>query len=398
VGIRVPEEESVAERGARWVVPPRLRTVEEGGDDRHASWLELFFDLVFVVAIAQLSHELVLDHSAAGFLRFAGLFVPVWVAWQGYAFYADRFDTDDVVFRLSYFAGMVAIATLAVLVPDVAHGESTAAFAMSYIALRSIVVALYVRAWLAVPEARVLVGFYGAGYGLSVLVWIGSLGVETPLRYVLWGVGLAIDLSLPPLATRLHRRVPTTAGHAVERWGLFTIIVLGESVVLVALGTAGSEWDSRSVAAALLGAVAVTGIWWLYFDRQASIVLKGGTPAVVVYSYAHLPLLMGLAAASAGLALVIEEAGRARLELGPAVSYLGGVALFLVSLVVMRVATITRVRRLGVGLKLGTVGALGVVLALHDVLPTLAVAAAPGVFLGVLVVLERVLFASRSVA
>jgi low temperature requirement protein LtrA len=196
---------------------------------------------------------------------------------------------------------MLAIAVMAVLVGDVAQGDTSAGFAIAYVVLRSIMLALYGRAWRAVPEARPLIRFYGSGYGLSVLIWLASLAVDTPERYVMWGVGLAVDLSLPPVSTRIHRRVPTSGRHAVERWALFTMIVLGESVV-VALGTAGSEWDLRSASAAVLGAVTVAAIWWLYFDRQANVVLRGGTPTVVVYSYAHLPLLMGLASARPALA------------------------------------------------------------------------------------------------
>src|SRR5205823_7341428 len=101
---------------APWFVPPRLRTAEDPAAERHASWLELFFDLVFVVAITELAQALVVDHSTGGFLRFAALFVPVWVAWQGYMAYATRFDTDDALFRVAYFAAMLAIAALAVLI------------------------------------------------------------------------------------------------------------------------------------------------------------------------------------------------------------------------------------------------------------------------------------------
>ena len=124
--------------------------------DRRASWLELFFDLVFVVAITELSQFLVEDHSAGGFVRFAALFVPVWVAWQGYMAYATRFDTDDLGFRLAYFGAMLAIAAMAVLIGDVAHGKNSAAFAVAYVVLRSIMLVLYWRAWRAVPEARLL--------------------------------------------------------------------------------------------------------------------------------------------------------------------------------------------------------------------------------------------------
>jgi len=385
----IPEDAAPSAERAPWLVPPRLRTIVDEGEERRATWLELFFDLVFVVAIAELSHELAVDHSAEGFLRFAGLFVPVWVAWQGYSFYADRFDTDDLLFRLAYFAAMLAIAVMAVLVGDVAHGDASAGFAVSYVVLRTIMLALYARAWLAVPEARPLIRFYGTGYSLGVLIWLMSLAFDTPLRYVLWGIGLAVDLSLPPLATRLHRRVPTSGGHAVERWALFTMIVLGESVVVVALGTAGSEWDLDSASAAALGAAAVAGIWWLYFDRQANVVLQAGTPTVVIYSYAHLPLLIGLAAMSAGLGLLIEHASDAHLGAGPSIAYLGGAVVFLLSLVATRMVTVTGARRLGISPKLGASAAILGVLATQGQIPPVALAAALVLVLAALVVVER---------
>src|ERR687888_78052 len=139
-----------------WFQPPRLRTLADEGE-RHASWLELFFDLVFVVAITELSQALVADHSFGGFLEFAALFVPVFVAWQGYMAYATRFDTDDVAFRIAYFAAMLA---MAVLIDDVARGVHSAGFAIAYVLLRSFMLALYWRAWRAVAEARELIRFY----------------------------------------------------------------------------------------------------------------------------------------------------------------------------------------------------------------------------------------------
>ena len=141
-------------RNVSWFQPRLLTLAPEV--DRRASWLELFFDLVFVVAITELSQFLVEDHSAGGFVRFAALFVPVWVAWQGYMAYATRFDTDDLGFRLAYFGAMLAIAAMAVLIGDVAHRKNSAAFAVAYVVLRSIMLVLYWRAWRAVPEARLL--------------------------------------------------------------------------------------------------------------------------------------------------------------------------------------------------------------------------------------------------
>jgi low temperature requirement protein LtrA len=95
---------------ARLFEPPRLRTVEDVDEERHSTWLELFFDLVFVVAVAELGHNLSDDPTARGFGEFVALFVPVWWAWAGFTFYANRFDTDDLTYRLLCLLGMFAVA------------------------------------------------------------------------------------------------------------------------------------------------------------------------------------------------------------------------------------------------------------------------------------------------
>jgi low temperature requirement protein LtrA len=355
--------------------------------------LELFFDLVFVVAITQLAHELIVDHSAAGFLRFAGLFVPVYVAWQGYMAYADRFDTDDLAFRLAYFAAMLVIAAMAVLIDDVAHGAHTAGFALAYVALRSIMLGLYGRAWRAVPEARPLIRFYGPGYAIGVAIWLASLAVDAPFRYVMWGIALVLDLSLPPLSPWMVRpRVPTSGSHLPERWALFTMIVFGESVVAVAVATSGTEWRLDSAVAAVLGFAAVAGTWWLYFDRQANVVLRSSTRTAVIYSYAHLPLLMGLAATSAGLRLLIERAGEDRLGTGPGAAFIGGIVVFLISLVATRSVTVTRPRRVGISLKLATAAILLGLLAVEAALPPVALAGGVAFVLAAMVLAERTIF------
>jgi low temperature requirement protein LtrA len=375
----------------RWLVPPRLLTAEDRLQERHATWLELFFDLVFVVAIAQLSHELVVDHSVGGFLQFAGLFFPVFVAWQGYMAYATRFDTDDLAFRIAYFAAMVAIAAMAVLIDDVARGVHSAAFVLAYVVLRSLMLALYWRAWLSVPEARALIRFYGLGYLAGVVIWLTSLAFPTPYRYVVWGIALTVELSLPPLSTQLHRRVPTSARHLPERWALFTLIVLGESVVAIALEAAGTDWHLSSAAAAALGFAAVASVWWLYFDRQASVVLAGSTMSVVVYSYAHIPLLIGLAAMSGGLRLLIERAGEDHLGTGSSIALLGGAILYILSLIATRTVVVEGPQRVGVAMKVVAVAILLGLLLVEGTLPPVAVAGVLAAVLAALVYAERTL-------
>jgi low temperature requirement protein LtrA len=310
----------------RLLRPPRLRSLEDG--ERHASYLELFFDLVFVVAIAQLAHELVLDHSLAGFATAAALYLPVFIAWQGFSIYADRFDTDDVVFRIVILLGMLSILALGVLIPDVISGESTG-FAIAYVVVRSLLVGLYARAYVHVPEARPLIVRYATGYGLGAALWLVSLAFAAPERYVLWGIALAWEYSLPTLFRRLHTRIPVHASHVPERFALFTLIVLGESVVAVALGTADKEWELSSAVAAVLGFVAAAAIWWTYFGHGVEFALERSTNAILIFTHAHIPLLAALTAVSAGIALSIEQASASSLDSGARWALAGGAAAYL---------------------------------------------------------------------
>jgi low temperature requirement protein LtrA len=315
----------------------------------------------------------------------------VYVAWQGYTAYASRFDTDDLALRLAYFGAMLAILAMAVLIEDVAHGIHSAAFAVAYVVLRSIMLALYARAWRSVPEARALIRFYGLGYGVGAALWLVSLAFDTPWRYVIWVIAQVLELSLPPLSTKLHRRIPVSASHLPERWALFTLIVLGESVVAVAIAISGANWHFSSAATAVLGFASVASVWWLYFDRQASVVLRGSTMSIVVYSYAHIPLLMGLAAISAGVRLLIERAGADHLGTGASVALLGGALLYLAGLIGTRTVVVHRQHRLGVSLKLGAGAIIVGLLAWEAALPPLAVGAGLAVVLAAFVYVERTL-------
>jgi low temperature requirement protein LtrA len=325
------------------LLPPRLRTLEEG-DARRASYLELFFDLVFVVAIAQLAHELVLEHSLHGFGVFGALYLPVFLAWQGYSFYADRFDTDDVVFRLVMFAAMLAIAALAIQIPDAAHGDSTG-FVVAYVVLRALMIGLYLRSYRHVPEARPLIVRYAWEYSLAIAIWAASLAFEPPARYLLWGVALAWELSIPTLARRLFSAIPVHASHVPERFALFTIIVLGEAIVVVALGTSGSEWEASAAVVAGLGFVIAAAIWWVYFGGGDEVTMRPSPAAILVFTHVHIPLLAALTAVSAGIALAIEDAGADDLDSGTRWALAGGAALYLACVTVAQRATAQGVLR-----------------------------------------------------
>ena len=343
-----------------WLSPPRLRTLaEEGAEgERHASWLELFFDLVFVVAIAELSHELVVNHTLGGFATFAALFVPVFVAWQGFSFYADRFDTDDVLFRVSMLIAMLAVAALAIQIPSVAHGASTG-FALAYVAIRSLTVALNLRAYRHVSLARPLIGRYVVAFSFSVALWTVSLAVPEPWRFLLWGIGLAADLGVPALiGPRFVGRVPIHASHIPERFALFTIIVLGESVVAVALGVADSHWKFSSALGAVLGFLTVACLWWTYFDVGAGLALKAGPWTAVRFIYVHVPMWASLTAVAAGVNLLIEEASSASLDAGVRWALCGGAAVYLCCVSLIQGATARGIVPAIVGIRISAVGLL----------------------------------------
>ena len=314
----------------RWLRPPRLRTLATGAGERHASWLELFFDLVLVVAIAQLVHLFVHHPDWHGALVAGGLFVTVFLAWQGFSFYADRFDTDDLPFRVATFAQMLALLALAVQMRDVAAG-SHAGFAIAFAILRAILVALYVRAYRYAPPARPLVLRYASVYSVSVVLWLVSALLPARWSLVIWPVAILLDLSMPPLNTRLHRSIPVDTAHVPERFGLFTLIVLGELVVTVGIGTMEATWNAGVVAVAIAGFAIAACLWWVYFERLVEQQLKRSAAPIVTFAYAHLPLLAALMYVAGGVSLVIQHEGDAAVTAG-AWALCAGVAVFLAAL------------------------------------------------------------------
>src|SRR5512132_1847637 len=139
----------------RWLRPPQLRTLDADLDERYATWLELFFDLVFVISIAEVVHTLEDYHTLSDFLGTAGLFVAVWWAWVGYTVYADRFDTDDLLHRVLVLAGMLAVIAMALSIHDALYGGS-ARFALAFVAVRGILLLLNARARRHAAAARPL--------------------------------------------------------------------------------------------------------------------------------------------------------------------------------------------------------------------------------------------------
>lgn len=308
---------------------------------RHATWLELFFDLVFVVAVSNLARLLLDTHSLTGTLTFAALFVPVWWAWIGISYFLDQFKLRDVHARLLMFSQIAFAIGLAVGLTAVPRGEPTL-FAASYLAMRVVLTALYAWAWRRVPGGEELNGKYTLAFTLGSAVWAASLLVDAPTAYVLWGVSLALEITGTIWAYVSARVVPAQVSHMDERFGLFTILVLGESILAVATGSAHVENAAGWVVAAC-GLALACGAWWLYFDyaddRVIDRALRSGRRALYrsfVYGYTHLFVFASIVAAAIGVELAIEDLKHAEAGEGTRLLLCGGLALYLVALSVVQ--------------------------------------------------------------
>jgi low temperature requirement protein LtrA len=309
------------------VRPPVLRTQDTDGE-RRATWTELFFDLVFVAAVSRTSQLLADDPSRVGAMWFALIFVAVTWSWTNFVMYTERFDTDDVPHRLTKAAAMASVAALAFVAPD-ARGDGAVELALAYVAMRAVLVVLYVRAWRHVPEVRSATAVYIVGFTLGAACWAASLAVEGDGRTALWVAGLAIELVTPFVGWSRFGEAAVAEEHLEERAGQFTLIVLGEAVIRTIQGLDAVPVDGRIWLTVLGVAVVIVCLWWLTFDFVEEV--PSGQRALAALS-AHIPAYTDLAALGVGFELAFHHVEASSFEQGrwilgaSAALYLVGVA------------------------------------------------------------------------
>lgn len=295
----------------RWWHPPRS-VHEERDEERRVTWLELFHDLVYVVIIAELAHSLSEHVNLKGIGTFVFLFIPVWWAWINGTYYHDLHGTRDISIRIFTFLQMFAVAAMAIFAHD-ALGETSTGFALAYAAHHSLLIYMWWRAGWHDALHRSITNRYNVGYSVSVLLFVISVFVSVPLRFVLWGVALFTDLITPTASLPLQRDDPAwgiPSASLIERFGLFTIIVLGESIVGVVQGVA--EQLPLTVDVGLSGALGMVlafGLWWTYFDFVFNRPVKPGVGWQVLWTYGHMPMVIGITAVGAGVLNVVAHEG-----------------------------------------------------------------------------------------
>lgn len=300
----------------KWWQPPRRTSDRE--EERTVTFLELFYDLVYVVVIAELSHGLAGHIGLQGFLEFAMLFVLVWFAWLNGAVYHDLHGNNDIRTRVFTFLQMFTVAAMAVFAHN-AFGAGSVGFAISFAAYQLIITYLWWRTGVHDPLHRPLSTPFVYTYLFSTLLFLGSALVPPPWRFYLWGLAMLISVLMPlisfvrrpsdPEVLAEHERSMRPSTSLIERFGLFTIIVLGEVIVGVVRGVAGHHHLTWGVGiTAALGMLLAIGIWWLYFDfvsryKPIDGLLSGA------WIYLHLFMTMSIVATGAAVLNVVEHAG-----------------------------------------------------------------------------------------
>ena len=278
-------------------------------EHRASTTLELFFDLCFVVAVSlaatQLHHALAEGHVGHGLAGYLPVFFGIWWAWMNFTWFASAYDTDDLPYRLTTLVQIAGVLVLAAGVPNAFEGDFRVIVG-AYVVMRLAMVGQWLRAAIADPQRRACSLRYAAGITVVQVAWIVWLWL--PAQLVFFVVLALAEISVPIWAerkapTRWHRE------HIAERYGLFTLIVLGESVLAATTATQSAFGAGHDVAKLLTlsaaGLVIVFSMWWIYFDRPSHRLL-GTLRTSMTWGYSHLLVFASAAAVGAGLQVAVD--------------------------------------------------------------------------------------------
>jgi low temperature requirement protein LtrA len=312
--------------------------------------LELFFDLVFVFAITQVTAMMADDPTWPGIGRGLLILAAIWWAWSGYAWLTNFLATDEGAIRAAIFVSMTAMLVLSIALSD-AFGGDAVVFGVCYVIVRVVHLVVYWNSAAVDEGLRGSIKAVGAFWLLMpALILTGGI-VGGDAQYAFWIVALVLDygatLVLGVQGWKVH------AGHFAERFGLIMIIALGESLVAIGVGVGEGELSAGVIAAVALGVAVACAMWWAYFDVVALVAERRLHAAAGVerikmardsYAYLHLPMIAGVVLFALGVKKTVGDHDHA-LKAVPAAALFGGVAMYLVAHVAFRWRNVHSVNR-----------------------------------------------------
>jgi low temperature requirement protein LtrA len=327
------------------VVRPR----RQDGQDERVLPLELFFDLIFVFAITQVT-GLVSDRPTwTGLAQGLLVLAILWWGWTAYAWLTNTIDPEEGAVRLALFAAMGAMLVASLAVPG-AFADDALLFAFAYAFVRVAHIVLYVIAAWGDRDLLAAIAKLASGAAVGITLLFVAAALDGLAQVLVWAVALAFDLAGAWIGGARGWRL--SPGHFAERHALVIIIALGESIVAVGLGASG-DLSAGVLTAALLGLAVAAALWWAYFDVVALVAerrlreLTGSAQLAMArdsYSYLHLPMVAGIILFAVGVKKTLVDVGH-ELEVVPATALCGGVALYLVAHILFRLRNVGSVNR-----------------------------------------------------
>jgi low temperature requirement protein LtrA len=308
-------ESRAAGQTRRLLRPLVARNTEE--PHRASTPLELLFDLCFVVAVSQAARELnaslALNHIGTGIVGYLAVFFAIWWAWVNFTWFASAYDNDDLVYRLLTFVQIVGVLILAAGVPSAfVHGDF-AVMTIGYVVMRIALVAQWLRAARGEPSGRSAARRYAVAITLVQVGWVVRLFLPQPAGEVMFCVLALAEMLVPAWAERGGRGTSWHPQHISERYGLFTLIVLGECVeaATVAMQSATrSGLSAPQVGVAAGGLLLIFELWWWYFEHPSEEGLRESRNLAFLWGYAHYAVFGSVAALGAGLEVAVESTRR----------------------------------------------------------------------------------------
>jgi low temperature requirement protein LtrA len=372
-------------RALTWAVPPR----DPGEEHRSSTPLELLFDLCFVVAVGQaaadLHRSLSAGHVGHGLLSYASVFFAIWWAWMNFSWFASAYDRDDVLYRLLTLVQMAGVLVLATGVDAAFDHEDFTRMTIGYVIMRIPMTVQWLRAAAGDPARRTVALRYAAGLTVTQIGWVARLALPSSLGLPSFLILVVCELSVPMIAERGGPMTPWHPEHISERYGEFTLIVLGEAVMATMIAAKASALSFDNLLGGLGAMLLLFGIWWTYFDTPEGAEIVVTERNSWIWGYGHLPIFAAVAALGSGLTVGAEA-----LDEGSSVSTVGAAYAVAVPLTVFLVVLAELHRRASSRLSLGRrnlAKALGVLVVAASVLivPLQVTVLLLGVYLGLCV-------------